>query len=73
MIIPPVPQIVPRDRLPVLEPMNLIGDRNYAGDREGLAQVHHGVAVVDGRRLLELCGLLAQVIGCSHNKKRTLV
>jgi len=58
MIIAPVSQVVPCDRLPILEPMDLLRDRDNAGDGEVLAHAHFVVAIVDGRLL----------VGCSHNK-----
>lgn len=69
MIVPAVPEIVAGDRLPVLEPMDLLRDGDNAGDRKGLAHDHLPIAIVDGRRQLELCGLLAQVIGCSRKRR----
>lgn len=72
VIVPPMPEIVARDGLPVLEPVDLLRDGDNACDRKGLAHDHLPIAIVDGRRQLELCGLLAQVIGCSRNENRTL-
>lgn len=49
----------------------MLGDREYADDREGLAHVHIGIAEVDNWRVPDLNLLVSQF--CSRNENRTLV